>query len=499
MKSLTKNRESIVGIRRSLISFGKGIISATSTTAAINSNIISGNKDKKNAIFLKFKLYNKRRQAVLRREKEDLIEASQISTISKVSPNKKISSSTKGFLGRIMDVLGATLVGWLIFNLPKIIRGITDLVTRIRDTISIFRSWYEKTTNWLTSFTSDLDDRLNQLRNISIDFDKSKIEKNDLDNKNVFQKIYDDIISSIAIWRSQTGKLGKQPTNQNNQNNQTNQNDKTVNTKSFSGKNLGGSPKGILKFISSAEGGYKSTYSGYLSDFSRKGEDITQMTITQLVQYQKDYLTHQRKKGVPEGSRSAAVGAYQMLYPEKFVKQAGLTMGDKFTPENQDKLIIAYMADRGLTAEKAAKDPVGFAKGLSQSFAGVPVVEGMQGAKQYVERGQSYYRGQGNNAATTSPEKVEEAIKQFGEKYKPNTNQSNNTINPNLNANIPTNKSTNLAMNNNSTTIEVPIPVQIASSPTPQQSQNTDKGETKIIPVGGTSLNSFIFTELQYT
>ena len=485
MESLKRNKSSILDIRRSLSSFGKGIVSATSISNSINSNLVSGNRDKRNAIIAKSKLYNVRRQAVLRREKEDVIEASQISTLSKISPNKKISSSTKGFLGRIMDVLGATLVGWAIFNLPSIIEGVTDLVKRIRKTIQIFQTWYDNTTKWFTSLTSDLDDKLNQLRNISIDFEISEIERSDSENKNIFQKIYDSIIDNVNLLRSPTGKKpGQEPP--------------TVNPSSFSGK-VGGNPKGLLKFISSAEGGYGSTYSGHLSDFSRAGEDITQMTISQLVQYQNDYLAHQRAKGVPKNSRSAAVGAYQMLYPDKFVKAAGLTMSDKFTPGNQDKLIIAYMASRGLTAERAKKDPSGFAKGLSQAFAGVPVLEAMQGDVQPVERGQSYYRGRGSNAATTSPEKVEEAIKLFGESYKPSTNQSNNNVNPNLNANVSVDKTTNLALDNESKTIEVPVPVQIASSPAPQQSQSSGEGDVKIAPVGGTSLNSFIFTELQYT
>ncbi len=489
MKSLKKNRDSINGIRKSLLSFGKGITSATSISFGISKDLVRGNTAKKSAIFSKSRLFNKRRQAVLRREREDIIEAGQIGNISDKSTTKKISSSTKGLLGRIMDALGAILIGWGIVNLPRIIEGVNNLIKKIQNIIEVTRTWYENTVNWFTSLTSDLDDKLNQLRNISFDFDgdTEKIEKSAAENKNIFENLLEKLQKTIDRWRNRSSSE------------QSEKDKKTVNPSSFSGKNMGGSPKGLLKFISSAEGGYGSTYSGHLSDFSRAGEDITQMTITQLVQYQKDYLAHQRKKGVPADSRSAAVGAYQMLYPDKFVKEAGLTMGDKFTPENQDKLIVAYMTDRGLTAEKAAKDPVGFAKGLSQAFAGVPVVEGMQGDAQYVERGQSYYRGRGSNAATTSPEKVEEAIKQFGESYKPNTNQSNNTVNPNLNANIPTNKSTNLASNNTPKTIQVPIPISTPTSPPPAPRTGSNQGGGTKIVSGGTSLNSFIFTELQYT
>ena len=44
------------------------------------------------------------------------------------------------------------------------------------------------------------------------------------------------------------------------------------------------------------------------------------MTITELVKYQNDYLAHQKAEGVPKDSRSAAVGAYQMLYPMSMLR-----------------------------------------------------------------------------------------------------------------------------------------------------------------------------------
>ena len=131
MKSLKKNRDSIGGIRKSLLSFGKGITSATSISFGISKDLVRGNISKKSAILSKSRLFNKRRQSVLRREREDIIEAGQVGNINNASPTKKIASSTKGLLGRIMDALGAILIGWGIVNLPKIIKGINDLITKI--------------------------------------------------------------------------------------------------------------------------------------------------------------------------------------------------------------------------------------------------------------------------------------------------------------------------------------------------------------------------------
>ena len=101
--------------------------------------------------------------------------------------------------------------------------------------------------------------------------------------------------------------------------------------------------------IRSAESGndYGATFRKYLGGFSRANEDITKMSISQVVQYQKDYLSHQRKLGIPITQRSAAVGAYQMLYPDVAAKALGVPLGRKFNKETQDLLANYYLNAAG--------------------------------------------------------------------------------------------------------------------------------------------------------
>ena len=101
--------------------------------------------------------------------------------------------------------------------------------------------------------------------------------------------------------------------------------------------------------IRSAESGndYGATFRKYLGGFSRANEDITKMSISQVVQYQKDYLSHQRKLGIPITQRSAAVGAYQMLYPDVAAKALGVPLSRKFTKETQDLLANYYLNAAG--------------------------------------------------------------------------------------------------------------------------------------------------------
>ena len=101
--------------------------------------------------------------------------------------------------------------------------------------------------------------------------------------------------------------------------------------------------------IRSAESGndYGATFRKYLGGFSRANEDITKMSINQVVQYQRDYLNHQRKLGIPITQRSAAVGAYQMLEPDTAAKALGVPLSRKFDQKTQDLLANYYLNAAG--------------------------------------------------------------------------------------------------------------------------------------------------------
>ena len=485
-QSFLQNRNTILSIRSSLSSFGKGLRSANESSRGIVKTVNEGNVAKRKSIFERSKLFLKRRQAVLRREQEDLVEATKVSSFVNRSPAKKIASSTKGFLGRIMDFLGTIVVGWILLNLPKIIKGVEALIEKIQAVTRVLQEWYNKVVSWFTNFNATLTQKLQELNLINFDDDQKSIENDANAGNTALDNIIQDVqdgIDRLKNWTketfgpkfSTTKTTEKSPVSKGIGGGGNNR----VSTSKFVNKNLGGQPQGVLELIRGAEGGYESMYP------SETISGLTEMTIAEVVALQKEKLK--------DGRESAAVGAYQMLYPDRYVEAAGLTMSSKFTPENQDRLAQAFLAERGLTAEKAAKDPAGFAKGLAQGFAGVPVLEAMQGQVQKVERGQSYYRGVGRNKATVAPEVVEEAIKKYGESFnvegkKPDEVSTVRRQSPDI-AQSPDQN------------IEVPIPIpatKVAANPPPSSYGGSD-GTIAANQSGGTSLNSFIFTELQYT
>ena len=176
--SLLNNSDSIDSIRNSINSFGASLRAANSASSVVIKEFNASNKAQKRAILTKRELFSKRREAVRRREKEDQIEASRVGGIFRRTA-KVIGSSTKGFLGRIMDFLGTILVGWIVTNLPIIIETAQKLIERIQKAAGILKNWYEGTINFFTGFTSNLGDTFNKIT--SFDFFGSK---KDADQKN---------------------------------------------------------------------------------------------------------------------------------------------------------------------------------------------------------------------------------------------------------------------------------------------------------------------------
>ena len=169
--SLLKNTDSIEAIQNSINAFGVSLRAANNTSSLIIRGFTENNRQQKNSIIRRRELFGKRREAVRRREKEDQIEASRVGGIFRRTA-KVIGSSTKGFLGRVMDFLGTILVGWIVTNLPIIIDTVQDLIGRIQKAAGILKEWFEGTINFFTGFTSKLGDSLTNI--LSFDFSSQK-------------------------------------------------------------------------------------------------------------------------------------------------------------------------------------------------------------------------------------------------------------------------------------------------------------------------------------
>lgn len=196
-QSLLKNSSSIGTIQDSLNAFGKSLRVANSTSSGIIRQLYQGNRDKKSAILKQRELFQKRREAVQKREREDVVEAGKVGSVFRRSSNV-ISGSTKGFLGRIMDFVGTIMVGWLVTNLPRIIKGAEELIGRIQNLIGVLTSWTDGLANFFSDFTSQLGTVLGRITGLSFDADKKTANASESELETGVNKMLNDMEQMIT-------------------------------------------------------------------------------------------------------------------------------------------------------------------------------------------------------------------------------------------------------------------------------------------------------------
>lgn len=95
---------------------------------------------KRQSIAKRSNIYQKRKDGIRRREQRDLFQASK-STSSIGRIGKVVTNSTKGFLGRVLDAIALTMVGWALTNLPTIIslsQQLGERMSRMSGVLSSF-------------------------------------------------------------------------------------------------------------------------------------------------------------------------------------------------------------------------------------------------------------------------------------------------------------------------------------------------------------------------
>ena len=127
---------------------------------------------------------------------------------------------------------------------------------------------------------------------------------------------------------------------------------------------------------------------------------ITAMTVDELQGHQ---------SGFTDNFGSSASGAYQIMKATlaDLKKSVPLSGKEVFSAQVQDELGFKLLLRRGYQPWFDGKTTTDtFMIGLSREWASFPVPRRMKGAHRTVERGQSYYAGDGVNKALVAPDKV---------------------------------------------------------------------------------------------
>ncbi len=175
--SLLKSSISIDSIRKSIGKFRDGIIKSNSAAGDIVKTTNRNNIFSRKLISKDNEFFSRRREAARRRQREDELEASSVSGVTKRQGNI-VSRSTKGFLGRILDFLGIVLIGWFLNTLPKIIEKIKGFINLIRKVVGVLTGFVEGIGDFLTSFGTGILNAIDSLPFVDVMFLKKQNEEN---------------------------------------------------------------------------------------------------------------------------------------------------------------------------------------------------------------------------------------------------------------------------------------------------------------------------------
>jgi len=354
--TLIKSSIGVDKIKKSVMTFRKSINSTQKSAVNINTALVNSNRQKQQAIKLTVSNFQKRREAVRRREREDIIEASGISGAIR-RQGKVIASSTKGFLGRILDFIGTLMVGWLINNLPVIISLGEQLISRMGKLFIVLRSFVGNVTTILSGFGSLLGGTIQNFMKFDFTDQQQLIDRSMSTIQTGILGIEKDFNDAIYLL-SQPLDLGFD---------KLNIPEPGPEPAAPEGVPGGGGGAGqllpihkqALDIISGPESGgsYNAMNQGTIGDDivgstldskTKIGKNLTDMTIGEVLQRQQWLMN----KSNPQVSNYGvyAAGRYQFI-PNTLpgvMKSAGLTPQDKFSPENQDLMAVALLKERGI-------------------------------------------------------------------------------------------------------------------------------------------------------
>ena len=193
--SLLKSSISIKSMRDTVSNFTSGITKAKKTAAELVKKTRESNLFKKRLVRSDNEFFSRRRENVRRKEREDELEAASVTGVVK-KQGTITATSTKGFLGRILDFFGIILIGWFVTRLPSILDAIGKVITRIRKLVGVLSGFVEGVTNILTGMGRAIRSAIDSLPTFDFLKAKQESEKEIEKTENSLVLMQRDLVSS---------------------------------------------------------------------------------------------------------------------------------------------------------------------------------------------------------------------------------------------------------------------------------------------------------------
>ena len=197
---LIKSTSSLNTISRSFTGLSASISRSSFLTRSIAKTINQDNRNKKLAIDNDGTFFRRRRENILRRKREEQVEASGVRGVIN-QKGKTVKDTGKGFLGRILSFLGIILIGWIVTKLPTIIKGIQGLIKRIQQTVGVLKNFVDGIVNILEGMGRKFDEIIDFLNPFDFSKDKDDAEKNLKGANEKIQEVNRGFIDSVNDFK----------------------------------------------------------------------------------------------------------------------------------------------------------------------------------------------------------------------------------------------------------------------------------------------------------
>ena len=194
--SLRKSSIGVDSIRKSVSSLGEGLTAIGNKSRELLKQTRLTNQFKSKLIRQDGEFFRKRREGVLRKQREDELEASTITGVTK-RQGSLVQKSTRGFLGRILDFVGILIIGWAITNLPRIISAFQKLFGFIKRVVGVLGAFVEGLKNFFMGIGAGIDNFLNIFNRFNFREDDKNIKDTFEESNNNLTKLNKDFREAV--------------------------------------------------------------------------------------------------------------------------------------------------------------------------------------------------------------------------------------------------------------------------------------------------------------
>ena len=191
-ESLLRSSISINSIRRTASQFTKSLQRSNTIAREIVQSTKQRNLFERSTIARDNEYFRKRRENIRRKEREDELEASSVTGVTK-REGSVTAKSTKGFLGRILDFFGIILIGWFVNRLPGILKAIGNVINLIKRATGFLTGFIDGVRDFLSGISDGIKAAVDAFPKFDFSTQKNETDKVLKDTEEKTTKLNQDV------------------------------------------------------------------------------------------------------------------------------------------------------------------------------------------------------------------------------------------------------------------------------------------------------------------